>query len=211
MTDTPNSSDPGGLSSHPRAEVQQAANRLDAVLETLPWLSPESMAKLTNTILLTNTRPALKLIKLTELATKVDLALRPHYSCGRGCSHCCSMITLIYRYEAVRLAEVTGREMIELPFRPHDQVLLAGMLVNGKQCAFVVDGCCSVYEHRPMICRLHHSFNKDPRDCEVSCDPTLKRPIVQFNPDYVEVPYHNVVRFNYPREPWGAITEFFPV
>lgn len=31
-----------------------------------------------------------------------------------------------------------------------------------------------------------------------------------YDPDLVEMPYHLLVRMIRPKEPWGAITEFFP-
>ncbi len=189
-------------------ELHQAVRRMNAIIETIPWI--QAIEILTHNIIHMNASPARKLIKLTKLANKLNEALRPHYTCRKGCCSCCSMNTLIYRYEAVRLAEVTNRKMIELPFRSYHKVLSAGKLVYGKQCVFVVDGLCSVYEHRPMVCRLHHSFNASSKDCTVTGDISEVFHLAMFDPDYIETPYHHIVRTSMPKEPWGGIREFFP-
>jgi hypothetical protein len=33
---------------------------------------------------------------------------------------------------------------------------------------------------------------------------------MQFDPDFVELPYHQLARQTNPLEPWGVIQEFFP-
>lgn len=201
------------FTSNPTSEALTAvpaAKRLDTILASNPWMAPESIADVCYRIQTSNANFQSKESKLVGLADKVNQAVQPHAACHKGCSHCCSMVTLIYRYEAVRLAQVSGRMMVDLPFRPHDAVLLAGAKVNGKLCPFVVGGCCSVYEQRPMICRLHHSLNDDPKDCIVSLEARGMAPVSMYDPDYVEVPYHELVRSRTPAEPWGAITEFFP-
>jgi uncharacterized protein len=200
----------GGPSSSISEERHQTERRIEAIMETIPWIQPETIERIVDKIIYMNARPALKLTKLTELANKFNEALRPHYTCRKGCYSCCSMTTLIYRYEAVRLADVTSRKMVELPFRPYHEVLSAGNLVYGKQCAFVANGLCSVYEHRPMICRLHHSFNTSNNDCIISVERSGIFRLAMIDPDYIEMPYHYVVRSSMRKEPWGAITEFFP-
>jgi Fe-S-cluster containining protein len=176
---------------------------------TNPWMQSESMMKTTDKIQSMNASPALKLAKLTELANKVDETLRPHYTCSKGCCGCCSINTLIYRYEAVRLSELTSRQMVDLPIRSRSRVLSVGKAAHGKQCVFVVDGACSVYENRPMICRLHHSFLK-PIYCNAFANPGGLRTWARYNPDIIEIPYHILALSLRPREPWGSITEFFP-
>lgn len=121
----------------------------------------------------------------------------------------CYRPTLIYRFEAVRLAEVSGRKMVEVPYRPQHEVLARADARPRQQCPFVVEGACSVYADRPMICRLHHSLGDDPGRC-LPLPSGEAQARWMYDPDHVEVPYHLLVRMMRPKEPWGPITEFYP-
>lgn len=185
-------------------------DRMKQAIQANPWLDPNHFPTITNRISLENSSFRSKRSKLFKLANAVHDALQPYTTCGKGCSHCCSMRTLIYRFEAVTLARVSGKTMVELPYRSQAVVIELGRVAPPETCPFLMEGCCSVYDHRPMICRLHHSFNTAPGDCEVTANGTPRSGVAMYNPDFVEVPYHQLVRSHHAQEPWGAITEFFP-
>lgn len=173
-------------------------------------MSQRELERQAKRILLLNESLHSRYAKLSALADQFVAALAPIAACHRGCNHCCSMQTLIYRFEAVALAEVTGRAMVELPYRPHDVVIKESTRLPRKECVFLSDGACSVYAHRPMICRVHHSLNRNSSDCKLSALNVPEAPILMHDPDILEVPYHALVRNLRAREPWGLITEFFP-
>ncbi len=55
---------------------------------------------------------------------------------------------------------------------------------EGMPCTFLVDGKCSIYKHRPLVCRMLVNMDSDERLCKVI-------------PNYsVPVPYLNNVNFN---------------
>ena len=145
--------------------------------------------------------------KVIKIADRMVKALRPHVACEPGCTACCHMNTLIYEHEAKRLAEVSGRKMTTLPYRPMDVVLAEGNKYNFQPCPFLVKSRCSVYEDRPLVCRVHHSLS----DTALDCNPFVSsgRPPM-YNPDVVEVPYRVINAAVNPIEPWGNIAEFFP-
>ena len=184
--------------------------RVERVMAEHPWTEPEVLSGIAESILGMNASYRIKHSKLVKLADEFNQAVKPQAACREGCCYCCSMPTLIYRYEAKLLEKVSGRSMVELPYRPEQVVLAAAIRKYGEQCPFVVLGRCSVYDNRPMICRLHHSLNKDPRDCDTSTPIPMKREVGMFDPDFIETRYHRLVRSHRPKEPWGAITEFFP-
>jgi Fe-S-cluster containining protein len=185
--------------------------RLQRVLQDNPWMRPDAIASITKRIGLMNSSFRSKQGKLFRLADDVNRALQPHTACRNGCSHCCSLVTLVYRFEAEVLAEVSGRKMVEVPERPRDQVIeAANSLTTRKVCPFLVEGRCSVYEHRPLICRVHHSLNEDPADCDESVTSSERRQVLKYDPDHVEMPYHQAVCVHRPSEPWGTVHEFFP-
>lgn len=198
----------------PRISISRstAANdRIRQAIEANPWLAPHYMGLITDNICRGNSGFRSKRSTLFKVADSMHHALQPYTTCHKGCSYCCSSRTLIYRFEALTLAKVTGRKMVEIPYRSQAEVIETGCASQPQICPFVVDDCCSVYEHRPMICRLHHSFNDDPRDCEVTLSGSSRSAVVMYDPDIVETPYHQLVRSHNAKEPWGTITEFFPV
>jgi Fe-S-cluster containining protein len=85
-------------------------------------------------------------------------------SCKKGCSDCCKLLTLIGFGEALVIADFLLR-------MNRWQGLLDHLVANAKEhdfkgvtrvtyfekslpCAFLVDNLCSIYEHRPAVCRL---------------------------------------------------------
>lgn len=123
-------------------------------------------------------------VELRRLYTELDSAIEPvlqkdfKVSCKKGCSHCCSLLALIVRMEAVNMAEpylLDERLRLTLPS------LLDSLVKNAKEgnfeglthakyldkdlkCPFLVDGMCSTYERRPSSCRYHFVIS-DPEIC----------------------------------------------
>ena len=114
------------------------------------------------------------------------------------------------RHEAERLAKASGRPAYPVRYRSYDDALLAGDRFYGQACPFLDAGRCTVYAARPIICRLHHSLNNSPANCDCSMPPSERKAIGQYDPDYVEMPYHLLSIHGDPDEPWAAIHEFFP-
>jgi len=184
--------------------------KLAAIVHSNPWMSPDSIARDTQRIMQMNATVGAKRQRLIELADRVNAAVQPHTACRTGCSYCCSMPTMIFQHEAERLADASGRPAVPVRFRSHDHALLAGLRFYGQACPFLNEGRCTVYAARPIICRLHHSLNASPANCDCSIPPAQRKGVGQYDPDYVEMPYRLLSIRAKPREPWGAIQEFFP-
>jgi uncharacterized protein len=73
-------------------------------------------------------------------------AVLPKTPCKRGCSGCCHIPVHISMDEAALIQERTGTAMIA-PLPPRN--------FHGVPCPFLVNGECSIYEHRPFACRKH--------------------------------------------------------
>ena len=191
-------------------DEQEIAAKLAAIAHSNPWMSPDSIARDTRRIMQMNANVGSKRQRLIELAGRVNAAVQPHTACRTGCSYCCSMPTMIFQHEAERLADASGRPAVPVRFRSHDHALLAALRFYGQACPFLDEGRCTVYAARPIICRLHHSLNASPANCDCSIPPAERKGVAQYDPDYVETPYRLLsIRAN-PRESWGAIQEFFP-
>lgn len=104
-------------------------------------------------------------------------------SCFKGCSRCCSRIVVASRVEALALIDYiyafTDFDRDETNRRVGEHAaLLRGFLDDRSggddenavwfekniPCPFLRDEICSVYEGRPLSCRLYHSLD-DPERC----------------------------------------------
>lgn len=191
-------------------QSEPVQRKLDALFAEHPWMAPAEARRALMGAVTENASLKSRRRKVIMIADRMGAALAPHAACRPGCSHCCHMNTMIYEHEAIRLAEVTGRKMTRLQFRPLDEVTVAGMQFDGKPCTFLVENQCSVYADRPLVCRTHHSLGDSGELC--SSNPrvgTYPRPPM-YDPDILEVPYMELNEGHNPMEPWGNIAEFFP-
>ena len=185
-------------------------SKLRAVVEAHPWMAPKLLQQDLSKIVGENASAKSKRRKVITIATRVTDALSPYVACRIGCSDCCHMNTMIYEHEAIRLAEVTGRKMVRLAYRPINEVFAHGAKFNGKPCPFLREDRCSVYEDRPLVCRTHHSLLDNPTSCNMDIPPTKQTRPPMYDPDLLEEPYIALNVKHNPAEPWGNIAEFFP-
>ena len=186
----------------------EAERRLQLILDTHPEIL--NIPVQAERILSENTRFLVKSARLYRLADAMKAMLEPYVVCGSGCSYCCHMPTMIYQHEADAMAKAAQCTALQLRPRLMPLALHAARAFSGQPCPFLEAGRCSIYEHRPLICRLHNSLNSDPQDCRIPETGGEAKPILSVDPDYVEMPYHQAVQLWNPREPWGAIQEYFP-
>ena len=189
---------------------QEILRKLEECIATNPWMEPAILSQRVRRIALENASTKIKLKKLIKLSDATVDALRPHTACRAGCAHCCRLPTLIYEHEAVVMAEASGHEMVRPPYRSREEVLTASLTYYGHSCPFLIDSKCSIYEHRPVVCRVHHSLNDDESNCEKRLLLGNVVEIPQYDPDIIEMPYHYLVLARNARETWGCIPEFFP-
>lgn len=83
--------------------------------------------------------------------------LAPFMSCKKGCSHCCHIDVQITTLEAELIQVQQGIPVHQAP-----------QFTQGHRdpCPFLVpDGSCSIYESRPLICRMHQVVG-EPENCQ---------------------------------------------
>jgi hypothetical protein len=103
-------------------------------------------------------------------------------ACRRGCSHCCHIAVSVPKQEAQLIGELIGRKPEPAPLRISFEHVSWGY---HNPCGFLRDGECSIYEHRPLACRVHYSVDTDDLMCRL--DP----------PHTNRVPFLNTARFTY--------------
>lgn len=121
-----------------------------------------------------------KVILLRRMADKLGEAGRGLVPCRKGCSHCCHMATLVHLDEAKLIAAATGARMVT-PKAFNVDIMHVEKLRNrydGVACRFLVNGACSIYEHRPLACRLHLVVDRDETLCEIVPGEKIVTPMI---------------------------------
>lgn len=96
--------------------------------------------------------------KFYEVADEMLAAAYPQNKCERGCSHCCYVAAGICGLEAKHIEDRTGAAITNWQSeKPNTK--------TWEPCVFLDGDECSIYEHRPMVCRAFQTFD-DPKLCE---------------------------------------------
>lgn len=98
---------------------------------------------------------------LKRAADKFSAAVAPHAACKKGCSHCCHIPLKITEAEAIELGNaISVVPSPEATNRPEREDGIA-------PCTFLRDGECSIYLHRPIVCRSHFNLDADDLLCQI--------------------------------------------
>lgn len=122
--------------------------------------------------------------RLLDIFERLTALISPVSACKKGCSHCCYQAVTIFDWEADRIAKFSKRKRTEFAGLRDKSVLGARdksiELYTGKVCLFLADGRCSIYEVRPIACRLHLNLGDDPAVCDIITDPEGDVPYFNF-------------------------------
>lgn len=96
---------------------------------------------------------------LSKLRARVDahfaaaFARTPNaFACRAGCDGCCAPRFSVFEIEASRIRAALAQLDRTDPAR---RARVRGQASSSAHCPLLVDGRCSVYEERPIICRTH--------------------------------------------------------
>lgn len=96
---------------------------------------------------------AAKVIRLRHIAGQWSTVFKSKTACSSGCSHCCHLAVMVPKSEAKLVAKAIGRRVAE-PAKVQDLGGASGAIAFlGTPCSFLVNNRCSIYDHRPMMCR----------------------------------------------------------
>lgn len=119
-----------------------------------------------------------RVIWLQRAASAWTKPLEAVAACRRGCDHCCHISVTITAVEA----DLIGRHVRIKPAIPSNAIRLQSLmqqdgavpaveaisaLAAPAPCPFLKDGACSVYEVRPMACRLLLNLDDDDLLCRL--------------------------------------------
>lgn len=150
----------------PEAAITAEANA--AAVERPPGFDREIQSLLQQAARTNRVGKRIRLVLKAASTWAAPVAARA--ACRKGCSHCCHIPVSITSAEAMNLAAATGRPMSI----PDNAINLTDLTEEPTPvrtdigpCPFLVEGSCSVYESRPVICRTHFNLDADDLLCRV--------------------------------------------
>lgn len=146
------------------AETQQVAKKnYEAFLASIPSEIHRREERLPTDLKLMNAKPLVKLARIRKSVETLFAYADGHIACRKGCAYCCHQAIDISRIEAEYIGEKTGIVPVNVgKVVPRDPLSFSG----NTPCPFLKKGACSIYEHRPLICRIHVSLDVDSYWCE---------------------------------------------
>lgn len=118
-----------------------------------------------------NLRRASEAAELAQTLVETSLTARPptqqNIACTKGCAYCCHTFVAVTPPEAFRLADAVraglAAGMTPDAVRDRGRPLMGitpDKRIGGKlPCPLLIDGACSVYRHRPLVCRQATSLD----------------------------------------------------
>lgn len=151
-----------------------------------------------------------KLRALRVIADEQTSFAKGNVACRKGCSHCCHTPIALNPVEAKMVGDDIGREPrhLQLGIPKFDRYgALAGVDWGyHNPCAFLKDGACSIYEHRPLVCRIHFNLDRDELLCKLVGQHYHSVPFMdmqQYHLAYIQICGVGLadIREYFPREP----------
>lgn len=198
-----NGEDPSPSESYPKevnARLQTIQPYIRHKLAGLPGSVRNNARRLINTALAapTGRKRIVWLHKAANTFTKVyaDLA-----ACKSGCSHCCHIPVKLSGMEAREIGLAIGRE----PVVQRDHLALEATSYSNP-CPFLVSDRCSIYEHRPVVCRTHMNMDQDELLCRLTSGMDIPVPYI----DTREFMMASILIAG-KHGAWADIRQWFPV
>jgi len=135
-----------------------------------PWMDSRLVSEDLNKICNANASIKSKLTKMAAYADRIAAAIAPHAACKSGCSHCCNIAVTISGAEAEMIGAKIGRKpatVLQWTSSQDEQV----KKYHNVPCTFLVAGKCSIYDARPIACRLQFNLDDDEFLCKLETKP----------------------------------------
>lgn len=135
---------------------------------------------------------------------------RDDVACRRGCNHCCHTQVFLTTDEAEVIGKRIGRkpQHVAAPGRGRDDRESFDFGYHNP-CTFLIDGECSIYENRPLPCRLQYSLDVDALMCELT--PPESKAVPYLNPHPYLMAFLQMLGVPEVRPVLGDIRDFWPV
>jgi Fe-S-cluster containining protein len=175
-------------------QAEANAARLDAKVDTI------ELKRAFKTAYDKKIPPRAKLMRFFEAADAYCAAILPYSACKQGCSHCCNIAAALTWTEAELIGKRIGRKPKVLTHKP--DIIANQTKYRGVPCPFLKKGKCSIYDIRPLACRIHFNMADTPALCDLSLPTTI--PMI--NNDTIDKLHFHA----FPGDMWADIRDFFP-
>jgi Fe-S-cluster containining protein len=141
------------------ATTARAQARADKISRRTNWDAVKTFGNLA----IKTREPKIKVWYLHKIGDEIVRAAKGFTACDKGCSHCCHQPVMMSLSEARYIGAMTGKTVTT----PAEFTLEPAKQYSGVACPFLVQGQCSIYEHRPYTCRLHFSLEDNEDPCKI--------------------------------------------
>lgn len=142
--------------------------------------------------------------RFLEAAAELSAVVRPYTACKAGCSYCCNIAAAMTETEAQIIGKAIGRKPKQVP--NNIDIEASQVKWTGVPCTFLKAGKCSIYEVRPLACRLHANLADTPYFCNTDI-PSGVSLVPQINLNQITGAH----AFITAGDAWGDIRDFFPL
>lgn len=109
-----------------------------------------------------------RLNRARKVADQISKVVTPYSACRAGCSYCCHIPIALSSVEALVIGESIGvTPSLSLTRDAREDI----NHYHRQPCTFLQQGKCSIYESRPMACRLAFNMSDSPYFCNTAIDP----------------------------------------
>ena len=145
---------------------------------------------------------------LLQQASVISDVISKEVACKKRCTHCCNMATVMSSDEAAYIGALIGVTPMRVTPGVRPQKDLVAKYVN-VPCPFLDKGKggCTIYGHRPLVCRTMFNASSDETRCDTSTG-THAFPMV--NMGFTESAYARLFINNPAPHTLTDIREFFP-
>jgi Fe-S-cluster containining protein len=144
-----------------------------------------------------------KMERFLEVADKLSKAVRPYAACKSGCSYCCSIAATITETEALIISRASGIKPKKRVGGINEELTREKWF--GVPCTFLKNGRCSIYNARPLACRLHANLANTSFFCDTEVPPGESL-VPQMNLDQI----NQAFAIEFVGDAWADIRDFFP-
>lgn len=128
---------------------KSAKKNLERIKKEIPTLLAIREADFFNGFKKSFISPTVRLQTLYDFIDELNEFISKYTPCKKGCDQCCHIKVDISSLEAQYIRFKTGI--------PYQDKPISDVKVN-TPCSFLKNHCCSIYQHRPYVCRRHHAL-----------------------------------------------------
>jgi Fe-S-cluster containining protein len=140
----------------------QTSDAVDALSEWYGPLIDKAERKL-DAVLTANTSRRIKIYMIQSIMSEVRENPTARVACKKGCSNCCHQQVKLSQLEADAIGDRISRRPVTL--RPGHKMRRINAYGRDTACTFLLDGACSIYENRPVMCRNYVNADRDNLLC----------------------------------------------